>query len=192
MSRLENVEKADPNVRLRDSEGLDLNHASRIRAQYLFAQHQSLIAQSQFADAKAGAILALLGLLALRGPIGLTSEGGTPLWVWYSYLALIILSVVFCLLAIIPRYPNRKVRNQASEVEMWSWPSLASDRANDLDYGQYMRTTEISRLINSVANANRNIANILLVKFRMLRFALMLLLATAVLAASHMITNYLL
>lgn len=189
MSGSENAAKENLNVRLRDSEGLDMNHASRIRAQYLLVQHQSMIAQSQFADAKAGAILALLGLLALRGPVDAGSGAGTTSWMWYLFLCLTTLSVGFCLLAIMPRYPNRKIRNQAAEVETWSWPSLASDRVNDMDYGSHMRTTEISKLINSVAFANRNIANILLIKFRLLRIAMIMLLATAGVAALNFITN---
>ena len=58
MSRLDNVKHIDLNLPLQGSEGLDSNYASRIRSQYLFAQNQAMVAQSQFADAKAGAILA--------------------------------------------------------------------------------------------------------------------------------------
>ncbi len=191
MSRLDTVRNMDLGLPLQGSEGLDKNYTSRIRSQYLFAQHQSMVAQSQFADAKAAAILALLGLLALRGPIDVTTGEGAVMWVWFTYLGLTILSLSFCLLAIIPRYPDRKTRNQAAETDLWSWPSLASDRLDEMDYGIYMQTSEVSHLIYSVAQANRSIAKILLVKFRMLRIALALLLATATIAVLHMVGNYL-
>ena len=150
-----------------------------------------MVAQSQFADAKAAAILALLGLLALRGPIDITTGAGTLMWIWLGYLGLTLLSVAFCLLAIIPRYPNKKARNQAAEVDLWSWPSLASDRLDEIDYGLYMQTSEVSHLIYSVAHANQSIAKILLVKFKLLRIALSLLLLTASIAGVHMVAGYL-
>lgn len=150
-----------------------------------------MVAQSQFADAKAAAILALLGLLALRGPIDVTTGVGVYKWVWLSYLGLTVLSVAFCLLAIIPRYPNKKARNRAAEVDLWSWPSLASDRLDKMDYGLYMQTSEVSHLVYSIAQANRTIAKILLVKFKMLRVALSLLLAIAAIAGVHMLAGYL-
>jgi hypothetical protein len=190
MKRLDSVNSIDLNLPLQGSEGLDKNYTSRIRSQYLFAQHQSLVTQSQFADAKAAAILAILGLLALRGPIEINIGSAVTDWVWYTYLGLMVLSVAFCLLAILPRYPNRKIRNEAARVDTWSWPSLSSERLNEMDYGLYMQTSEVSHLIYAVAHANRSIANILLTKFRMLRIALFLLLTTTAMALAHLLYSW--
>lgn len=60
-----------------------------------------------------------------------------------------------------------------------------------MDYGLYMQTSEVSHLVYSIAQANRTIAKILLVKFKMLRVALSLLLAIAAIAGVHMLAGYL-
>ena len=183
-------EKIDLVLPLEGSEGLDKNQVSRIRAQYLFVQYQTMVTQSQFADAKAAAIMAMVGLLLLRGPVDINISNSPFIWMWYIYMALTALSTFCCLLAIVPRYPNKKLRNQMAEVNLWSWPTLASDYMKERDFGLYMQTSEVSHLIYSIACANRTVAQILLVKFRLLRLAVLLLLVTAVLGGIHLVASF--
>ena len=64
---LRKLDDLELNIALEGCEGLDVNYVSRIRAQYLFIQHQTMITQMQFADAKAAALIALVGVAAVRG-----------------------------------------------------------------------------------------------------------------------------
>jgi hypothetical protein len=185
MSRVDKLSEVDLHLAIEGSEGVDRNYSSRIRSQFLIAQHQTLVTQAQFADAKAAAILALLGIVALRGPIDLAIDIRTANTLVLVYMALVALTTVFCLLSIIPRYPGRKRRNQGADVERWSWPSLASDFLLQSDFGQYMQTSEVSHLIYSLAHANQAHAQVLLVKFRMLRIAFVLLLAIVAIIGVH-------
>ena len=41
------------------------------RLDFMIAQNHSVVAQTQFADAKAAGLMTLMGLLALRGPFKL-------------------------------------------------------------------------------------------------------------------------
>jgi len=189
MTRVDNLSQVKLNLAIEGSEGVDRNYSSRIRSQYLIAQHQTLVTQAQFADAKAAAILALLGIAALRGPFDLAADIANASALALGYIGLIGLSTLFCLLSIIPRYPSRKKRNQIADTERWSWPSLASDHLSQIDFGKYMQTSEISHLIYSVAHANQAHAKVLLVKFRMLRIAFILLLAIIVLIVYQTIVS---
>ncbi|MEL6267055.1 MAG: hypothetical protein AAFR52_15645 [Pseudomonadota bacterium] len=63
------LDALDTGAGIAGSEGLDVNYLSRIRIHFLVGQHQSLIAQMQFADAKAAALMTVIGLLAMRGPL---------------------------------------------------------------------------------------------------------------------------
>ena len=58
------ISEVDLTLPLAGTEGFDINYIGRIRTQYLFAQHQALVAQTQFADAKAAALMTLVGLIA--------------------------------------------------------------------------------------------------------------------------------
>lgn len=189
MSRVESQSQIELNLAIEGTEGVDRNYSSRIRSQFLIAQHQTLVTQAQFADAKAAAIMALLGIIALRGPVDVTIDIKTASALILTYLALVVLSIVFCLLSIIPRYPGRKQRNRGADVERWSWPSLASEYLSETDFGQYMQTSEVSHLIYSLAHANQAHAKVLLIKFRMLRIAFLLLLAIVSLIGYHSVLS---
>ena len=184
MKQIRKLEDIDLGLPLAGNEGLDANDVSRVRAQYLFTQHQALIAQTQFADAKAAALMALLGLIALRGPIDIGGSG-TAEWFRLVYLLSIACSILGCLMAIIPRYPSKATRNRIAEVDHWSWPALASDTVNKLGYGNYMQTSEVSQLVHSVASANSSIAHILLSKFQSLRVAFLFAVFVLILVGGH-------
>ncbi len=165
---LKKLDELDLSVDLHGTEGLDVNYVSRIRSQYLFTQHQTIIAQMQFADAKAAALIALIGFITLRGPIKvdqITSFG----FIGYIFLASAGLAVIFTLLSIFPRYPSKAKRNALIFSDRWSWPALASDDLKPEDFARYMQTAEVSQLFYSIAISNSYIADILLNKYRLLR-----------------------
>ena len=163
-------DRIDLTLPLEGTEGLDVNYISRVRTQYLYAQHQALITQTQFADAKAAALLALVGILSLRGPIPV-EEMVTRTWLDLAYLIANALTILFCFMAVFPRYPPQAVREQMAKMDRWSWPALASNALNDADFARFMQTSEVSELVHSVARSNSRVSTILLKKFRMLRMA---------------------
>lgn len=165
---LKNLNELDLNLDLKGCEGLDVNYVSRIRSQYLFTQHQTMITQMQFADAKAAALIALVGFITLRGPIKLDEAINLGSF-GYIFLTCAGLAVVFTLLSVFPRYPSKAKRDTLSSSDRWSWPALASDTFSPEDFSDYMRTAEISQLLHSLSISNSYLAGILLSKYRMLR-----------------------
>ncbi|MCB1450213.1 MAG: hypothetical protein KDJ67_08855 [Nitratireductor sp.] len=166
---LETVDLSQP---LAGSEGVDPNHASRLRVQVLLDQHASLVQQTQFADTKAGGLVTLVGLLALKGPLpmaGMTMSDPISLAAG-SFAGLCIL---FCMLTAFPRYPGRKVRAHLADVDRFSWPSLTSRKFSGEDYARYMHTAEVSQVVHSIALSNSAVSAILLRKFQMLRVGFM-------------------
>lgn len=177
---LKKLEELDLTVDLHGTEGLDVNYVSRIRSQYLFTQHQTMITQMQFADAKAAALVALIGFITLRGPIKadqITSFG----FLGYVFLLMAGLAVIFTLLSIFPRYPSKAKRDALILSDRWSWPALASDDFKPEDFARYMQTAEVSQLIYSISISNSYVANILLMKYRLLRIGFAFGLCTMVL-----------
>lgn len=186
MQGVRTLKDVDLTLALEGAEGLDVNYASRIRTQYLFSQHQSLITQTQFADAKAAALMALLGLLVLRGPVDLTGSVDVQ-WFRILYLGCVSLAFFFCLLSIFPRYPSGEERIRIAKVDRWTWCSLASDTLSDGKFGEFMQTSEVSQLIYSVASANCTIASILLSKYRSLRFAFIFTVVVLLLVGGYLV-----
>ncbi len=164
------LEEVDLQKPLAGSEGHDVNHASRIRTQFLFAQHQTLMTQIQFADAKAIALLTVIGFAVFRGPVPITrlAETGMLEAVFFLFG---FASLAFCLLTVVPRYPPATVRSQMVQRDRWSWPALASDDLTGADYAHFMQTSEVSQLVQSVSLSNAAVSRILLSKYALLRFA---------------------
>lgn len=162
------IDDIDLSLSLAGMEGLDVNYVSRIRSQYLFAQHQSLLTQTQFADAKAIALLTLIGLALFRGPVPI-ADFHQILALHLLYLTSGVTCVLTGLLAVLPRYPTRKVRKQLVGRDKWSWPALAAQGDIASQFGQFMQTAEVSQLIHSVSASNAMLSKLLLRKFRMLR-----------------------
>ena len=96
------IEALGPAEHVEGHEGLDANHASRLRMQFLASQHASLVTQVQFADAKAAALMTLMGLVALNGPVKIAAAGPHDL----SAIGIFILmmgAIGCAMFAIIPR-----------------------------------------------------------------------------------------
>ncbi len=164
------IEAVDLSKPLAGSEGVDSNHASRLRAQVLLDQHASLIQQTQFADAKAGGIVTLVGLLALRGPVPMTSMmTGDVLHL--AGAVSVAGTILFAMLAVFPRYPGQKMRKEMADSDRFSWPSLTTEKFTPNDYAAYMQTAEVSQIVHSIARSNAFVARLLLRKFLMLRIA---------------------
>ena len=176
---LRKLDDLELNIALEGCEGLDVNYVSRIRAQYLFIQHQTMITQMQFADAKAAALIALVGVAAVRGPIpiGQPEAYGT---IGYAFLMCAGFSIMFAILSVFPRYPSKRRRESLSDSDRWSWPALTSSQLNAEAFADYIRTAEVSQLVHSIAISNSFIAKILLSKYRMLRLGFFFGLATLV------------
>ncbi len=169
MTPLLKIDSVDLTKDLAGCEGLDPNYVTRVRAQFLFVQNSALIQQIQFADAKAAALMTLIGLLALRGPIELGNE---PL----SVLSMVFgacsgLTVLLCMTAVFPRYPALAKRRNLAQVERWSWLGLSSGELSHDAYSNFMQTSEVSQLIHSVAMSNISVARVLQRKFQFLRLA---------------------
>lgn len=165
---LKSLNELDLSVDLHSCEGLDINYISRIRSQYLFTQHQTMITQMQFADAKAAALIALIGFITLRGPIKLNEIANLGLF-GYIFLGCAGLAVVFTLLSVFPRYPSKAKRDVLVLSDRWSWPALASYENEPEEFSNYVRTAEVSQLLHSISISNCFVADILLSKYRMLR-----------------------
>ena len=164
------IDKVDLSHPLSGTEGVDTNHASRIRIQTLLDQHSTLIQQTQFADTKAGGLVTLVGLLALKGPMpvaAMTMQDPVA-------LAAAVMSgvcILFCVLAVFPRYPGKGIRSKLSETDRFSWPALAADGFDAEQYAEFMHVAEVSQIVHSVAHSNSSVSHILLRKYQMLRIA---------------------
>ncbi len=164
------IEQIDLSLPLAGREGVDSNHASRARIQTLLDQHNSLIAQTQFADTKSAGLVTLIGLLALKGPLPMeTMQRGDPVAVASALLS--ALCILFCVWAVFPRYPQAQLRAKLNEIDRFSWPALASAEFSAADYAAYMQTVEVSQIVHSIARSNSAISAILLRKYLLLRIA---------------------
>lgn len=164
------LDEVDLSLSLSGSEGHDINHVSRARIQYLSDQHNALLTQIQFADAKAVALMTLLGLIALRGPIEMHSVGEDPV-LRAVFLALSAIAVFCCFWAVFPRYPGARMRRSMIGYDRWSWPALAAESLDPAAYAKFMQTAEVSQLVHSLSISNSAVARVLLRKYTALRVA---------------------
>ncbi len=167
---IENVELEE---HVEGHEGLDANHASRLRMQFLVSQHASLVTQTQFADAKAAALMTLMGLVALNGPVKIGAVGAHD----FDAIAIFILMMIaigFAIFAIIPRFPDAKLNKMIKRRDRFSWPALVAHGYEPLDHAEFMRHAEATQLIMSIAQANGSTARVLARKFWHLRAAFLL------------------
>jgi Family of unknown function (DUF5706) len=167
------IETLPVDLNIGGREGLDVNHASRLRMQFLVSQQASLVAQTQFADAKAGALMALLGLVALNGPVKL-GGAGSPQPDALAIFILMIGAIGFAVWAIIPRFPKAGTDASMKQHDRFSWPALASRHYDPMEHATFMRTAEASQLVMSIAHSNATMARVLRRKFVSLRIAFLL------------------
>jgi Family of unknown function (DUF5706) len=173
-------------LQLAGREGLDVNEVSRQRLQFLISQHASLVAQTQFADAKAGALMALLGLVALNGPVELVGAG-PPRLDAVAIFVIMVVAMGCAVWAIIPRFPGADRARLMRQSERFSWPALASRGYDAMEHAVFMRTAEASQLVMSLAHANATMAHVLRRKFVALRFAFLLASADLLMIMLHVV-----
>ncbi|MEM6622555.1 MAG: Pycsar system effector family protein [Pseudomonadota bacterium] len=164
------IEALELSEALEGTEGLDVNNASRLRMQFLTSQHASLVSQVQFSDAKAAAIMTVMVLVALNGPLQVSLvQGGDVLAI--MFFAVMVLTIVFAMASLIPRYPDKALSKQIQRHERFSWPSLVARGYEPMAHAEFMRTSEASHLIMSISQTNGAMARVLRKKFRNLRIA---------------------
>ena len=167
------IEKLALDLPLEGREGLDANHASRLRMQFLSTQHASLITQTQFADAKAAALMTVMALVALNGPVKILSSGNGNVAILIMFL-LTILAIGTAMAAIMPRYPDSRLSQLIKRRDRFAWPGLVAQGYDPLDHARFMQTAEASQLIMSISHTNAAMARVLQVKFQYLRAAYLL------------------
>ena len=168
-----NIEEYDPSGGIEGTEGMDVNHAARLKMQFLTAQHASMITQTQFADAKAAALMTVMGLVALNGPVKMADAGADDLFA-VGIFAILILTIVIAMTALIPRYPDKDLSEKIKRGERFSWPALVAQGYEPLAHAQFVHGAEASQLLLSVGQTNGNMARLLKRKFRNLRIAFIL------------------
>jgi hypothetical protein len=141
----------------------------RARMNFLAAQHGSIVTQTQFADAKAAALMTVMSLIALRSPFSESAVLTDPLDL-LTY-AMLVLSVLFCLAAIIPRYPSKSVCDGVVVNDKFSWVGIAASSWSLSDHHDFAREADLRDMIGSLARGNVATARVLRRKFFSLRWA---------------------
>ncbi|MEM0945235.1 MAG: hypothetical protein AAGI70_14965 [Pseudomonadota bacterium] len=172
---------------IRSAEGMDANHTGRARLQFLAAQATTLITQTQFADAKAAALMTLSGLLAFQGPAGFSAIALSAPYLMVS-LGFNLICLGASIAAIVPRFPPEQLANAIYRYDRFSWPGITSEDAAD-GYAAFMRDSEISQLVVSMARANQGAAHVLKRKFAVLRLAFIFALLSVLMLAVDRITQ---
>ena len=164
------MEKLDAEAGLDGTEGLEVSHLCRIRMQFLASQHASLVSQTQFADAKAAALMTVMGLVALNGPVRISTVGAASLDAIAVFI-LIMATIGVAAWAIIPRYPDKALNKLIHKRDRFSWPALVAQGYEPLDHAAFVRGADASQLIMSIAQTNSAMAAVLRRKFVVLRTA---------------------
>lgn len=175
------IETLSLDMDIGSSEGLSVDQLARARLQFLIGQNTSILHQTQFADAKAGTLLAVFGVVTV---VFGQNPGFLPPLISFALLALTVAIIALCLLAILPQIPGRKQVSALRARELFSWPALTDETASPEGFAGFMRTSQVSHLVVSLARANEATARILQRKYRLLRWALLSALAGLVLLAT--------
>lgn len=167
----ENFEDLQLDVDIGSSEGLSVDQMTRSRLQFLLGQNGYIVRQVQIADAKAGTLLAIVGVLAI---IITDRQAGVHPYIVATYFTITALVVSLCLITLLPRTPSKKLASEMRAVDVFSWPALSSGGLEAGQFASLMRTSDASLLVTSVARSNFANSRVLSVKFSLLRLALAL------------------
>lgn len=148
----------------------DANHLARMRMQFLVGQHASLVSQTQFADAKAAALMTVMGLVALNGPVRISSVSTAGLDA-IAIFVLIMATIGLAAWSILPRYPDRALNDLIHRRDRFSWPALVANGYEPLDHANFVRNADASQLLMSIGQTNSAMAAVLRRKFAVLRAA---------------------
>lgn len=141
----------------------------RARINFLSAQNTTIMTQTQFADAKAAALMTVMSLIALRSPFSQAATLTDPLDL--ATYGLIVASILLCFWAIVPRYPTRKVCEGILTTDKFSWIAISSGRWTAEDHQSFAKDGDLRDLIISLAHSSIGSAKVLREKFLALRWA---------------------
>ncbi|MEM7525710.1 MAG: hypothetical protein AAF360_18525 [Pseudomonadota bacterium] len=182
--RIEDVSLSDD---IASREGMSLDHIARSRISFLIGQNNAMVAQTQFADAKAGALLAFVGLIATRGPDAAASAGVTAAGA--AQFALHVAALILCIYVLYPRYATLDQRRMMVEEERFSWPALAADGYEADTFADFMHHAQISQLVVSIARSNHALSRILLRKYAGLRAAFVVAIVDVAVLSARVVTG---
>lgn len=184
------IDEMPYDIDIASREGVSLDYIARVRIAYLMGQNGAMVTQTQFADAKAGALLAFVGLLATRGPGAVTDIGAIDLQVGLQIL-FHGAALIACIVVLYPRYASLDMRRKLIREERYSWPALSVEGYPAEDFVEFMRGAQLSQLVASVARSNHALAAILLRKFAWLRAAFLIAIGDVLMMALRAILQIL-
>ena len=150
-------------------EDVSKGDAMRARMSFLTAQNSAVLTQTQFADAKAGALMTILGLVAIKGSAPVLVMIQDPLEM--LAMAIIIASIGLCLATIMPRLVGFTDDAVPPQGNRFTWLFLTMPGYTDEMHGEWSRETSFADMLNSIAASNMGASRILAKKFEMLRRA---------------------
>lgn len=156
----------DEEIRIDDGVSLD---SARARMLFLVSQNKAILTQTQFADAKAGALMTVLLLISIKGSAPGIATIQDP--VELLSMICVIVSIGFCLVAIMPRVRGLNETSAPSRNNRYTWLSMTTPAYSEEEHGEYARLTDLGSMLNSVASSNIGAARVLARKFNMLRLA---------------------
>lgn len=151
------------------SADVDAGDSVRARIHFLVAQNNAMVVQTQFADAKAAALMTLMGLVALRGPLPLTGLAADPLAL--TVLGLILFSILCCLWAVMPRFRTAPEASGLLAQDKFTWTVLSAPDYSAERHGDFARLGDFDQLMNALSASNVGGARVLRKKFRSMRIA---------------------
>lgn len=156
----------------------------RARIHFLVAQNNAMVVQTQFADAKAAALMTLMGLVALRGPLPLTGLMHDPLAM--AILALILVSILCCLWAVMPRYPSDRNARGMLARDRFTWTALSSPDYSAERHAEFAVGGDFTELMKAITTSNVGGSRVLRKKFKAMRFAFLCAIAAIVLFVTRL------
>lgn len=154
---------------IRTEEDVSKGDAMRARMSFLTAQNSAILNQTQFADAKAGALMTILGLVTVKGTAPVLIIIQDPLEM--LAVAIMILSIALCLATIMPRLVGFTNDAVPKANNRYTWLFLTMPGYTDEMHGECSREGSFADMLNSIAASNMGASRILARKFQMLRHA---------------------
>ena len=148
---------------------ISMGDSVRARMQFLLSQNGMILTQTQFADAKAGALMTILGLVAIKGAAPAIVIIQNPLEM--LSMAMVLVSLGFCLATIMPRFYGFRSEAIPDPKDRYTWLFIARDTYSGDLHGEFTRMSDFSTMLNAVANSNVGASKILVRKYQMLRWA---------------------
>ncbi|MEM7187997.1 MAG: hypothetical protein AAF439_00165 [Pseudomonadota bacterium] len=140
----------------------------RARIDYLAAQTQAITTQTQFADAKAAALMTVMSLIALRSPFSEAASLTNPLDL--ATYGMIVVSILLCLWSIIPRFPRQEVSEMILAGDKYSWIGISLGAWTPEAHYEHARKGDLDGLVKDMATSNVGSARVLRKKFKAVRW----------------------